>query len=135
MSDLSGVFKIVNLTVGGISAILGLTQLLSGVAAFFLGLYLIAFGVAIGGLEFIIPPLAYHYASFLFSFLGRGVFYVLIGVLIAQGGNAIRIVFGFLIVVIGIVYAVLEFIPSIEPPENFKAHGHVLEDNDEEDII
>lgn len=61
--------------------------------------------------------------------------YVLIGVLIAQGGNAIRIVFGFLIVVIGIVYAVLEFIPSIEPPENFKAHGHVLEDNDEEDII
>lgn len=52
----------------------GLLKVLTTIsAAFFLGLYLIAFGVAIGGLEFIIPPLAYHYASFLFSFLGRGV--------------------------------------------------------------
>ncbi|CAM9023747.1 unnamed protein product [Wickerhamomyces anomalus] len=81
MADLSGVFKIVNLTVAGFSVV-----------------------------------------------------YLLIGSLIAHG-NAIRIIFGVLVGIVGIAFTALEFIPSISPPENFRTEGHVLADDDEEDII
>jgi hypothetical protein len=50
-------------------------------------------------------------------------------------GNVIRTILGILVALIGIGFSILEFIPSVEPPENFRAHGHVLEENDEEDII
>ena len=38
-----------------------------------IGVYLILFGAATAGLEFQIPPPVAKYASFMFSFLGRGV--------------------------------------------------------------
>lgn len=60
--------------------------------------------------------------------------YLLIGSLIAHG-NAIRIIFGVLVGIVGIAFTALEFIPSISPPENFRTEGHVLADDDEEDII
>lgn len=58
----------------------------------------------------------------------------MIGSLIAHG-NAIRIIFGVLVGIVGIAFTALEFIPSISPPENFRTEGHVLADDDEEDII
>lgn len=60
--------------------------------------------------------------------------YLLIGSLIAHD-NAIRIIFGVLVGIVGIAFTALEFIPSISPPENFRTEGHVLADDDEEDII
>ncbi|CDR45887.1 CYFA0S20e01310g1_1 [Cyberlindnera fabianii] len=62
------------------------------------------------------------------------VIYLLIAV-IASNGHAIKVVFGILIGLVGIGYTALEFIPSIEPPENFRNQGHILEEHDEEDVI
>lgn len=72
-SDLNGAFKIANLVVSGLSVLSGLSQLFNGIQSFLVGLYIIAFGAIIGLLEFKVPPEAYSYGSFLFSFIGRGI--------------------------------------------------------------
>lgn len=93
----------------------------------------ISLGTAL--LEFQIPQQVARYASFMFSFLGRGickrnqvptlshllttVVYIFIGSVIV-GEKWFRIVPGTLVGIIGIAYAALEFIPSIEPPANMR---------------
>jgi hypothetical protein len=70
-------------------------------------------------LEFQIPQQVARYASFMFSFLGRGIFYIFIGSVIV-GERWFRIVPGTIVGIIGVAYAALEFIPSIEPPANMR---------------
>jgi hypothetical protein len=56
----------------------------------------------------------------MFSFLGRAVFYIFIGGIAFGNGGVLRWIMGGLIVFVGIAYAALEFIPSIEPPANMR---------------
>lgn len=70
-------------------------------------------------LEFQIPPQVARYASFMFSFVGRGVFYLFIGSIV-MGDNWWKYTAGSIIALVGIGYCVLEYIPSIEPPANMR---------------
>ncbi|KFG79181.1 putative COPI-coated vesicle protein [Metarhizium anisopliae] len=112
--------RIVNLAVavitilGGIASIFGF-QLQSII----LGAYMIVFGLAIALLEFQIPPQVSRYANFLFSFIGRGIFYILLGGLLL-GGHVLRNIAGSIVGIVGVGYIALEFIPSIEPPSNMR---------------
>ncbi|KAI6863811.1 FAD dependent oxidoreductase [Hortaea werneckii] len=74
---------------------------------------------ATGLLEFQIPPQVARYASFMFSFIGRGVFYLFIGCVMI-GAKWYHIAPGVITAVIGIAYIALEFVPSIEPPANMR---------------
>ncbi|MCJ1369126.1 Late Golgi vesicles protein [Loxospora ochrophaea] len=102
-------------------------MVLGGIASFFppgfqsivVGCYVIVFGLATALLEFQIPPYASRYASFLFSFLGRGIFYIFIGSILLSNG-VLKIIAGSIVGVVGVVYVVMEFIPSIEPPQNMR---------------
>ncbi|CAK1358616.1 unnamed protein product [Cercospora beticola] len=69
--------------------------------------------------EFQIPPQIARYGSFMFSFIGRGVFYIFFGC-IQMGDNWWKYLSGALVVFVGIAYVVLEFTPSIEPPANMR---------------
>ncbi|UNI21684.1 hypothetical protein JDV02_007653 [Purpureocillium takamizusanense] len=80
---------------------------------------MIVFGLSIALLEFQIPPQISRYASFLFSFLGRGIFYIFLGCLIL-GTHVLQKIAGGIVGIVGIGYVVLEFIPSIEPPSNMR---------------
>lgn len=74
---------------------------------------------ATGLLEFQIPPQIARYASFMFSFIGRGAFYLFVGSLIID--NSIwKWLLGSLVAFAGVVYIALEFVPSIEPPANMR---------------
>ncbi|KAF3007061.1 hypothetical protein G7054_g14215 [Neopestalotiopsis clavispora] len=120
--ELSDIFRIVNLAVGVIMILGGISQFFTeanGFQSFIIGVYVIIFGAAIGLLEFQIPPQVSRYASFLFSFIGRGIFYIFMGSILL-GGGVLRIIAGSLVGLIGVGYAVLEFIPSIEPPANMR---------------
>ncbi|KAF2816183.1 COPI associated [Mytilinidion resinicola] len=118
--DFSDAFRIVNLAIG-------VLMVLGGVAQFFhfqfkdiiLGVYLIIFGLATALLEFQIPPQIAKHASFMFSFIGRGIFYVFIGSVVV-GDQWYKYVPGTIVGVAGIAYVVLEYIPSIEPPANMR---------------
>ncbi|CAK7233024.1 hypothetical protein SCUCBS95973_008454 [Sporothrix curviconia] len=118
--DFSNIFRIVNLAVGVI-------MVLGGISQFFpidfqpsiIGIYVILFGLATALLEFQIPPQLSRYASFLFSFIGRGVFYVFIGTILLHD-HILRIIAGSIVGIVGLAYIALEFVPSIEPPANMR---------------
>lgn len=97
-----------------------------------IGLYLIGFSGAIGLLEFRVPAEAYAYGSFLFSFIGRGVFYTFIAASI-NGNSVFRIMAAVFIFIIGLVFIGLEAVPSISPPDNMNPEG--INIGNDEDII
>ncbi|KAK9778363.1 hypothetical protein SCAR479_04765 [Seiridium cardinale] len=125
--ELSDSFRLVNLAVGVVMILGGISQFftdLNGFQSFVVGSYVILFGAAIGLLEFQIPAQVSRYASFLFSFIGRGIsllapVYIFVGSILLNSG-VLRIIAGSIIGLVGVCYAVLEFIPSIEPPANMR---------------
>ncbi|KAH8894087.1 COPI associated [Thozetella sp. PMI_491] len=120
--DFSDSFRIVNLAVAVVMILGGISQFFVDLNAFsniISGVYVIIFGLAIALLEFQIPPQVSRYASFLFSFLGRGIFYIFVGSILLNF-NTLRIIAGTIVGIVGVAYAVLEFIPSIEPPANMR---------------
>ncbi|KAK9447503.1 Golgi apparatus membrane protein TVP15 [Limtongia smithiae] len=114
-------FRIVNLVVGAL-------MILGGISSFFplsfqsviIALYIILLGALVVTAEFSLPSQITKYASFLMSFVGRGLFYIFMGALILAPG-ALRIVGGAVIMLVGAIFVVLEFTPSIEPPTNMRA--------------
>ncbi|KAI1153209.1 Golgi apparatus membrane protein TVP15 [Nemania diffusa] len=118
--DFSDSFRIVNLVVGAVMLFGGITQFIHPTfESIILGVYVVIFGAIVGLLEFQIPPQVSRYASFMFSFLGRGIFYIITGSILLSG-HPIRYVAGSIIGAVGVVYAALEFVPSIEPPANMR---------------
>ncbi|KAG7869927.1 hypothetical protein KL918_000131 [Ogataea parapolymorpha] len=116
-SDFGAVFKVVNLAVAAISV----------------SLYILGLGGVVGYLEFKNPPQLYAYASSFFSFLGRGLIYVLIAILNFHG-SVFRVLAAVIVLLAGIVYIVLEFIPSIQAPENMQGERGLSTD-ELEDVI
>jgi hypothetical protein len=55
----------------------------------------------------------------MFSFIGRGVFYLFVGCII-MGDNWWKYAAGSIIALVGIGYIALEYVPSIEPPANMR---------------
>ncbi|KAM7202822.1 Golgi apparatus membrane protein TVP15 [Rhypophila sp. PSN 637] len=118
--DFSEYFRIVNLVVAVIMILGGIIQFFPiGFKSVIIGIYVMLFGAITGLLEFQIPPHVSRYASFLFSFLGRGIFYIFIGCIILDEGF-LAISAGSIVGLVGVIYAILEFIPSIEPPANMR---------------
>ncbi|KAK4231262.1 Golgi apparatus membrane protein TVP15 [Podospora fimiseda] len=118
--DLANPFRLANLVVGGVMVAGGISQFFGGnLQAIIIGAYVIVFGLATALLEFQIPPQVSRYASFLFSFIGRGIFYVFVGTILFHDHWS-RYVAGSIIGFVGAAYIALEFVPSIEPPENMR---------------
>lgn len=122
--DFSNIFRLVNLAVGAVMVLGGISQFIQSEHLFrdiIIGIYVIIFGLVVAGLELLpqVPPYIPKYASFMFSFLGRGIFYVFVGCLILEGKWP-RIVAGSIIGLIGVGYCALEFLPQIEPPSNMR---------------
>jgi len=119
--DFSDIFRIVNLAMGVFMVLGGIGQFFGDftIQGIIVGVYVIIFGLSTALLEFQIPPQVARYASFMFSFLGRGVFYVFVGCII-MGGSWWKYAAGGLVAFVGVGYVALEFVPSIEPPANMR---------------
>ncbi|KAH7030900.1 Golgi apparatus membrane protein TVP15 [Microdochium trichocladiopsis] len=118
--DFSDSFRLVNLAVGVVMVLGGISQFFPfGFQSLIVGIYVIIFGLAVALLEFQIPPQVSRYASFLFSFLGRGIFYIFVGSILLHD-HVLRIIAGSIVGLVGVGYVALEFIPSIEPPANMR---------------
>jgi hypothetical protein len=118
---MSNIIRLVNLGVGVIMVLGGISQFFPmKLQSIIVGCYVIVFGLVTALLEFQIPPQTSRYASFLFSFLGRGVFYIFVGSILIHD-SILRIIAGSIIGLVGAIYVGLEFVPSIEPPENMRS--------------
>ncbi|KAK2754165.1 copi-coated vesicle [Colletotrichum kahawae] len=123
--ELSDAFRIVNLVTATVMVLGGIAQFFDfSFQGIIVGAYVIIFGLFPRSppnpvAEFQIPPQVSRYASFLFSFIGRGIFYIFIGSILINNG-IFKILAGSIIGIIGVAYAALEFVPQIEPPANMR---------------
>ncbi|KAI0391055.1 Golgi apparatus membrane protein TVP15 [Xylariaceae sp. FL0594] len=119
--EISDSFRIVNLVVGVVMILGGISQFFfyTLLQSIIIGVYVILFGAFVGFLEFQIPPQVSRYASFMFSFIGRGLFYIFVGSILLSEHWA-RYIAGSVIGFVGLAYVGLEFVPSIEPPANMR---------------
>ncbi|CAI4037984.1 hypothetical protein SMKI_04G3210 [Saccharomyces mikatae IFO 1815] len=128
-------FKIANLSIGCIDIIAALSQLtylFTNLNVFLLAIYGLVLSVPIVYLEFKIPSNLYRYASFYFSFLGRGLSYILLGLIISFGG-IYNILAGMLTFILGVAFIVFHFSQFVEEPVNFRAPGSSLSIGDDID--
>src|SRR5690554_2371386 len=74
MDNLSNIFRLANLGIAVLMVLGGISQFFPiSLQSVVIGCYVILFGLGTALLEFQIPPQLQRYASFMFSFLGRGV--------------------------------------------------------------
>lgn len=121
--DYTNIFRLVNLAIGVIMILGGISQFFFGnlFRGIIVGVYVILFGLATGGLELVpnVPAAVSRHASFMFSFIGRGIFYIFVGCIILEN-HVLRIVAGSIVGIVGLAYVALEFVPSIEPPPTMR---------------
>ncbi|KAI8390838.1 COPI associated protein-domain-containing protein [Radiomyces spectabilis] len=114
------IFRIINIVVACFMVIGGVATIMTGgFPQFIRGIFCIIFGVMVFVFEFRLPPIVTQYVSYMFSFLGRGIFYIFIGCIILNY-LALAIASGVIVVLCGIAFVILEFIPSIEAPSNMR---------------
>ncbi|EDO17626.1 hypothetical protein Kpol_1061p52 [Vanderwaltozyma polyspora DSM 70294] len=126
-------FKAINLTVGTLAICASIAQFIqvySNYTAFLFSMYGFLLSIPIIYLEYQIPFYLYRYSSFYFSFLGRGVLYILLSGIISFGSilNHVASIVAFLS---GLFCIGLHFIPDINEPDNFKipSLGITIEDD------
>ncbi|ORX33795.1 Golgi apparatus membrane protein TVP15 [Kockovaella imperatae] len=118
--------RIVNMAVGGVAIAGGVGSLLNhSFSSIIIGIYEVIAGAMIIFLEVRTPTeehkeLVHRYASFMHSFVGRGVFYLLLGVLMLNYYTILYIC-GTLVGAVGVAYIVLHFFRMVEPPSTMQA--------------
>ncbi|KAF9115956.1 Late Golgi vesicles protein [Mortierella sp. AM989] len=80
-----------------------------------LGVYICGFGVLTFILEFMIPELIVYNMGFMFSMLGRGFFYLSMGIL-CLAWKWFNIVVGCIIIAIGVFYVGMHFLGATPSP-------------------
>ncbi|KAG8991136.1 hypothetical protein FRB93_002916 [Tulasnella sp. JGI-2019a] len=126
------IFRIANMTIGALLIVEAVVHfIVHSFSDIIIGLYGAVFGIALIGLEIYTPPqnyliLMYRYASFMFSFAGRGVFYVFMGTLMINHGTWVWVL-GSVIALIGITFLGLEFAKVVELPPSMIAPEHDVE--------
>ncbi|SCU85905.1 LANO_0C05930g1_1 [Lachancea nothofagi CBS 11611] len=139
MSNISPqIFKSTNIAGGSLATLSALSQtsyLIKNFPAFLMAIFALGLSIPIVYLEFKVPPNLYRFASFYFSFIGRGLCFILLSLLLSFGG-AIKIFISLLLFVGGVTYIIVEFVPSIQEPDNFRPEGSsIAVGEDADDII
>ncbi|CCK71720.1 Tvp15p KNAG_0H03050 [Huiozyma naganishii CBS 8797] len=118
-------FKIIDISIGTVALLASLTQLsyiIKSFNVFLQGVIAALLSVLIIQVQFKVPPKLYQYASFYFSFLGRGLLQILLATLVAHGG-VLKYIAAVLLFFSGIVFIFCHFAPFIEEPELFRLNN------------
>ncbi|WVN86668.1 uncharacterized protein L203_101839 [Cryptococcus depauperatus CBS 7841] len=117
--------RLVNMGVGGFAVAGGVGSLIKhNFSSIIIGLYEVLIGAVVIFLEIRTPTeehktLVHKYASFMHSFLGRGVFYLLLGVLMLNYYTILYIC-GTAVGFVGLVFIGLHFVHVIEAPSTMQ---------------
>ncbi|KAH3900552.1 Tvp15p SCDLUD_003542 [Saccharomycodes ludwigii] len=122
------IFKSLNVVVAGLTVLstLLLQLFFGGFIGFILSLYVIIISTTIIFLEFKPIPALYKYASFYYSFIGRGFLHILLGFIKLnnrlKSGTIINILISILNIIVGLAYILLQFNTKIDPPNSFNTN-------------
>lgn len=140
-------FKYLNLILGALTLLTSLTHLtyvFDRFDVFAQSLFAIFFSAFIIILEFKIPRNTYKFASFYFSFIGRGILNILLCSLLAHDSAVLTILTCVLLFVSGMAFIAFQFTDFVEEPESFKAENNSfivgddefdVNDNDDDEVI
>jgi len=120
-------FQVTNTLAAGLLLGGGIAHLIyHSFTSIIVGIYAVVFGIIVAVLEWY--PIGaerhavlYRHSSFFYSFIGRGIFYMLFGVLLLDH-YVVAYVFGGILIAVGVVFFVLQFVriydipPSMQPP-------------------
>ncbi|KAI7890193.1 COPI associated protein-domain-containing protein [Mucor mucedo] len=121
--NLTLIFRAANIVAAAFMIIGGvMTCIAGGFPNFIQGIFVILFGIMTAIFEFRLPAMITQFASFMFSFLGRGVFYIFIGC-ITLNYNGLGLASGIIVLVIGVGFVVLQF-THIEAPSNMQKRAY-----------
>ncbi|ORE08886.1 hypothetical protein BCV72DRAFT_261132 [Rhizopus microsporus var. microsporus] len=121
--NFSNIFRVVNMVAAAFMIIGGvMTCIHGGFPNFIQGIFVILFGLMTVLFEFRMPGPVVKHASFMFSFMGRGLFYIFLGFITVNYG-ALSIASGVIVIAIGLAYVALEF-TKIEPPNNMRKEAY-----------
>lgn len=126
--------KTANLALGSLAiltSLLDMTEIFGSFAVFLRGLFALAASIPILYLEFRKLPQLYKFASFYYSFLGRGVLFMLLSCNIANHG-VFNLLVSLLLFLSGVIFTIFHFSPFIDEPENFKTSNSGLTVGDDE---
>ncbi|KAI7872789.1 COPI associated protein-domain-containing protein [Spinellus fusiger] len=102
------------MVIGGVATIIT-----GGFPQFIRGIFCIVFGIIVFVFEFRLPPVITQHVSYMFSFLGRGLFYIFIGCIILNE-ILLAIASGVIVALAGVAYSILQFMPFVQPPINMR---------------
>ncbi|KAI9020799.1 COPI associated protein-domain-containing protein [Phycomyces nitens] len=120
MVDISLVFRVINIVVAVFMIIGAVATIIDGgFPNFIQGIFCILLGLMTAVFEFKLPGQVTQFASFMFSFLGRGIFYIFVGG-ITLGYKGLAIASGVIILVVGVGFVICHFIRTIDPPSNMQ---------------
>ncbi|KAF9985492.1 Late Golgi vesicles protein [Mortierella antarctica] len=117
MAQGASLFRLLNLVtavliiLGGILLFVHIGSWNSGI----LGVFIVLFGLLTFALEFTIPESIVYNLGFMFSLLGRGLFYVGTGILVLSW-RWFNILVGCLIMAVGVFYVAMHFVGATPSP-------------------
>ncbi|CCD27041.1 Tvp15p NDAI_0J01490 [Naumovozyma dairenensis CBS 421] len=118
-------FKFSNIIVGTssvLSSLAQLTYIFTDFGKALLALYALVLSILIVHFEFKVPPQMYRFVSFYFSFLGRGLLYILLSIILFNGGP-LKVINSIVLLILGLAHILFQFMPVVEEPSNYKAAG------------
>ncbi|KAG2211771.1 hypothetical protein INT46_003711 [Mucor plumbeus] len=122
--NLSIVFRAINIVVAAFMIIGGvMTCIAGGFPNFIQGIFVIIFGIMTAIFEFRLPVIITQFASFMFSFMGRGIFYTFLGAITLNYGG-LALASGIIVAVFGVAYIALHFFKNIEAPSNMQKRAY-----------
>ncbi|CAO0795263.1 unnamed protein product [Mucor circinelloides] len=122
--NLSIVFRVINIVVAAFMIIGGvMTCIAGGFPNFIQGIFVIIFGIMTAIFEFRLPAIITQFASFMFSFMGRGIFYSFLGAITLNYGG-LGLASGIIVLAFGVGYIVLHFFKNIEAPSNMQKRAY-----------
>lgn len=140
-------FKYLNVGIGAITLITSmshLTYVFTEFNVFIQAIFALLFSAFIIILEFRIPSNIYKFASFYFSFVGRGVLNILLCSLLAHGSSLLTVLDCILLFTSGLAFIFFQFTKLVEEPESFKVENNSfivgddefdVNDNDDDEVI
>lgn len=139
------IFRYINIFVGTLAVLSGVSQIhqiFIEFNVFIQGLFAIVLSTYIIYLEFKIPSQLYKYASFYFSFLGRGILHFLLVSLLGHNVGTFKFIANFILFFTGIGYIFCYFTSFIEEPDNFKISNNAImvgddefDDDDDDEVV
>jgi len=120
------IFVVLSVIVGIVTVIAGVLYIIAfSFKSVVLGIYFCIFGAALVLLELFFSQSLLSWFGFYARWIGKGFFFIFLGVLVLDPNYWVYLVIGVFDIVLGVLYIIFNFIPSMDSPRPMRGHQGV----------